>query len=58
VPLNELPPDVYRAASEVFADDVTAVFDIPTALAARKAAGAPSAVNVRARLAHWRATLA
>ena len=59
VPLNELPLATYRAASEAFAENVVAeVFDIPTALAARRAVGAPSAANVRARLAHWRAALA
>jgi len=58
VPLNELPSETYREASAAFGDDVAQVFDIPTALAARKAAGAPSATNVRARLEHWKAALA
>jgi argininosuccinate lyase len=59
VPLNELPIATYREASTAFEDNVVAqVFDIPTALAARKAAGAPSAANVRARLEHWKAALA
>jgi argininosuccinate lyase len=58
VPLNELPAATYREASEAFGDDVAQVFDIPTALAARKAAGAPSAANVRTRLEHWKAALA
>jgi len=58
VPLNELPAETYREASAAFGDDVAQVFDIPTALAARKAAGAPSAANVRARLEHWKAALA
>ena len=58
VPLNELPSETYREASAAFGDDVAQVFDIPTALAARKAAGAPSAANVRARLEHWKAALA
>jgi argininosuccinate lyase len=58
VPLNELPAATYREASETFGDDVAQVFDIPTALAARKAAGAPSAANVRARMEHWKAALA
>jgi len=52
-PLNELPPESFQQASIAFGDDVAQVFDIPTALAARKAPGAPSPVNVRARLEHW-----
>jgi argininosuccinate lyase len=52
-PLNELPPRSFQQASEAFGDDVAQVFDIPTALAARKAPGAPSPANVRARLDHW-----
>jgi argininosuccinate lyase len=58
VPLNQLQPDVYRNASEAFGDDVAQVFDLPAALAARKAPGAPSAANVKSRLAHWRSALA
>lgn len=52
-PLNELPPESFQQASIAFGDDVAQVFDIPTALAARKAPGAPSPANVRARLEHW-----
>ncbi|MDD5200845.1 MAG: argininosuccinate lyase [Terrimicrobiaceae bacterium] len=58
VPLNELPAAMYREASEFFDEDVEKLFDIPTALAARKAPGAPSSVNVRSRLEHWRSLLA
>jgi argininosuccinate lyase len=58
VPLNELPASAYREASAAFGDDVAQVFDLPSALAARQAAGAPSAKNVRARLEHWRSALA
>lgn len=58
VPLNELPLSTYREASFAFGGDVAEVFDLPSALAARTAAGAPSAANVRARLEHWRAALA
>ncbi len=58
VALDALPREAYRAASEVFGEDVAQVFDLDAALAARKAPGAPSAGNVRARLAHWRAALA
>jgi argininosuccinate lyase len=52
-PLNELPPQSFQQASAAFGDEVAQVFDIPTALAARKAPGAPSPANVRARLEHW-----
>lgn len=52
-PLNELPPQSFQQASGAFGDDVAQVFDIPTALAARKTPGAPSPANVRARLDHW-----
>lgn len=57
-PLNALPMGTFRAASEAFGEDVGDVFDLQAALAARKAPGAPSAANVKARLMHWRATLA
>ena len=52
-PLNELPAQSFQQASAAFGDDVAQVFDIPTALAARKAPGAPSPANVRARLDYW-----
>jgi argininosuccinate lyase len=58
VPLNELPESTYRETSAAFGDDVQQVFDLPSALAARKAAGAPSAANVRARIEHWLGALA
>ncbi len=57
VPLDELPDETFAAASEHFAAGVADLFDIPTALAARKAPGAPSPENVAARLAHWREQL-
>ncbi len=56
-PLNKLPVATLLDASPAFGDDVAEVFDLSAALAARKAAGAPSAINVCARLDHWRATL-
>jgi len=58
VPLNELPESTYRETSAAFGDDVQQVFDLPSALAARKAAGAPSAANVRARIERWLGALA
>ncbi len=57
-PLDELPVATFAAASEHFAGGVAAIFDIPVALAARRAPGAPSPENVAARLAHWRGRLA
>lgn len=57
VALPELPAETFRRASPAFGDDVAQVFDLSTALAARQATGAPSAANVRARLAHWRGSL-
>ncbi|MGH8048074.1 MAG: argininosuccinate lyase [Chthoniobacterales bacterium] len=58
VALNALSAEAYRNASTAFGDDVAKVFDLHAALAARTAPGAPSAANVKSRLAHWRATLA
>ena len=58
VPLNELPAATYQAASAAFGGDISQVFDLAAALASRKAAGAPSAANVRGRLGHWRSVLA
>ncbi len=57
IALDQLDIATYRAASELFADDVFATFDVPTALAARTAPGAPSAANVAARIAYWRELL-
>ncbi len=56
--LDELPVETFSAASEHFAGGVAAIFDIPTALAARRAPGAPSPENVAARLAYWKERLA
>ena len=58
VPLPQLPLADYRALSEVFADDLYSVFDLATAMAARKAIGAPSPQNVVAQLARWQSALA
>jgi argininosuccinate lyase len=58
VPLNALGIATYRAASELFDADVYETFQLPAALAARSAPGAPSAKNVAARIAHWRRQLA
>jgi argininosuccinate lyase len=57
VPLDRLSPETLAAASEHLGADYAQIFDVPKALAARKAIGAPSAENVSARLAHWRNVL-
>jgi argininosuccinate lyase len=54
---GELAIDDYRKFSEAFGDDVCGVLKMDTALAARQGIGAPSPVNVQARLAHWRKVL-
>lgn len=57
VPLNELTVEQFQAASSSFKNDVLDVFNIQSAMRARKAPGAPSPDNVRARLSHWREVL-
>lgn len=55
IPLDQLPSEEYMAASPILSREmVAAVFDLPSALRARKAEGAPSPANVKARLAHWK----
>jgi argininosuccinate lyase len=49
----EMSLDEFRQFSDVFADDVFALFDVRKALVARKAHGAPSPENVAAELARW-----
>lgn len=56
-PLNQLSLDQFRAASEAFADDVFGVFDLATAMRARRAPGAPSPENIASRLSHWESSL-
>jgi len=58
VALNALSMERYREVSELFGEDVReTVFDIPKALAARKAPGSPSPENVASRIAFWRQRL-
>ena len=47
----------YRAASPAFGEDVYAVLDVRRSLESRRAPGAPSFDNVRARLEHWKTAL-
>ena len=53
----QLALEDYRAASEAFGEDVYAVLDVRRSLTNRRAPGAPSFDNVRARLAHWQHAL-
>jgi len=58
VPLDRLDEMDFLAASPALtAKTMRSIFDPQTALAARKATGAPSPENVRKRLAHWRDVL-
>ncbi|CAN5486775.1 argininosuccinate lyase [soil metagenome] len=55
VPLDKLPSADFLAASPVLTPEIiAATFDLQSALAARKATGAPSPDNIQARLAHWK----
>ena len=56
-PLNDFTADDFRRFSRAFGKDAGAVLKTGVALSKRKAAGAPSPANVRARLSHWRKVL-
>lgn len=58
VPLDQLPIEDFRAASDVLGEEVPGIFDLSRSLAARRGIGAPSPENVAARIAHWRGVLA
>jgi len=49
--------DEFRQFSELFADDVFAVLDLETALAARQATGAPSPSGVAGEIKRWQKAL-
>ena len=55
--LNEVKLVRLRKVSPLFDVDVAKVFDVRRSLAARKAIGAPSPVNVKAQIARWRKEL-
>ena len=55
--LNEVKLVQLRKVSLLFDVDVAKVFDVRRSLAARKAIGAPSPVNVKAQIARWRKEL-
>jgi argininosuccinate lyase len=59
VSLDQLDPQDFIDAAPVLTPKVVKeIFHLGTALAARKAAGAPSSENIAQRLAHWRMVLA
>lgn len=59
VSLDQLDPQEFMNAAPVLTPQVVReIFHLGTALAARKAPGAPSRENIAQRLAHWRNTLA
>jgi argininosuccinate lyase len=47
----------FRQFSDEFSDDVFAVLNLETALAARQAPGAPSPVGVAAEIKRWQKSL-
>jgi argininosuccinate lyase len=58
VSLDQLDPQDFIDAAPVLTPKVVKeIFHLGTALAARKAAGAPSSENIAQRLAHWRTVL-
>jgi argininosuccinate lyase len=57
VPLNQLPLDMARTASDLLQADWTEVFDVAVALAARERPGMPGPAQTAARIAHWRKLL-
>jgi len=58
LPLDKLPAAEFLAASDILsAEVVRATFDVRAALAARRAAGAPSPQNVARELARWASQL-
>jgi argininosuccinate lyase len=59
ISLDQLDPQDFIDAAPVLTPKVVKeIFHLRTALAARKAAGAPSSENIAQRLTHWRTVLA
>ncbi|HEV7868173.1 MAG TPA: argininosuccinate lyase [Chthoniobacteraceae bacterium] len=56
-PLPQLTLADFQTLSPAFADDLYECFDLRTAMAARRAIGAPSPENVAAQLARWQSAL-
>jgi argininosuccinate lyase len=57
-PLNELTLAELQSIEPAFRSDVTAVFDLATAMAKRNLTGAPGTQEVAGQLARWRQRLA
>jgi argininosuccinate lyase len=57
VPFQEIELDTYQKFSEAFDQSVYQVFDVRTALKARKSTGAPSPANVRRQINRWQKQL-
>lgn len=58
VAFPDIALEVYQKFSPVFSQDVYAVLNLETALAARKGIGAPSPAHLKAELAAWKKRLA
>lgn len=52
--LPQIPLADYRSISPAYTDDLYTVFDLTTAMNARKAIGAPSPANVEAQIKRWK----
>jgi argininosuccinate lyase len=56
-PLNQLPLAELKKFSPFFDSGVAKIFDVRSALAKRRATGAPSAENIAAQITRWRLDL-
>jgi argininosuccinate lyase len=56
-PLNQLPLAELKKFSPLFDSDVAKIFDVRSALAKRRAIGAPSTENIAAQITRWRLDL-
>jgi argininosuccinate lyase len=57
IPLNQVSLTELKNFSPRFDSDVAKIFDVRSALAKRRATGAPSAENIAAQIKHWRSNL-
>jgi argininosuccinate lyase len=55
--LDAIPLPQLKGVSKLFDVDVAEVFDVRRSLAARRATGAPSPVNVASQIKRWRESL-
>jgi argininosuccinate lyase len=56
-PLTALADEEFRAASNVFDENVRDIFDVRKALSHRTATGSPSPENIERQIARWRKLL-